>query len=531
MFISRIRVSSTAKTIPMQVNGILYKWYPYVQLDRERRKIPELFIDSVRFSNSYLSGIEGDYDGDQVTVKIIFTQEANEECETVIGKKSYFINSTGNNIRDVGKEALQTFFVLTKDPYGEYKELTKEEKDYFLSLKKDDFTFSNLVSWFGNTVDLRDGDKHKQAKHSKFNPCDTLTLSHEEFSIVKEKEPIKTTLGRFIFHKILVEGLHFEHIFNYMNKVFLAKDFKAFDATIANALKEDNISVDQMVEYINTRDWFGLQLHAVITSSFTPGVVKLPESVKELRKKLFDENAEALKNGDSRVMENIENTLIAATKKELAGDIGMDLYNSGARGSVNNHLKNILITRGAVKNPVTKEYDIIENSLMDGLAKKDIPTHSNMLISGAFPKAVGTQVSGYMSKELLSALQAEVLADKDTDCGTKKTINVTLTNGNYRDYLYRYIKEGQGYVMLNMDNKSKYVGKTVQMRTPMYCIGVGKEKHLCNRCAGDFYYKLGKTNIGLVSSKIATTLTQMNLQKFHENLVQTQPIDVDNLLI
>ena len=383
VFISRIRVSSTAKTIPMQVNGILYKWYPYVQLDRERRKIPELFIDSVRFSNSYLSGIEGDYDGDQVTVKIIFTQEANEECETVIGKKSYFINSSGNNIRDVGKEALQTFFVLTKDPYGEYKELTKEEKDYFLSLKKEDFTFSNLVSWFGNTVDLRDGDKHKQANHSKFNPCDTLTLSHEDFSIIKEKEPIKTTLGRLIFHKILVEGLHFEHIFNYMNKVFLAKDFKAFDANIANALKEDIITVDQMVEYIDTRDWFGLQLHGVITSSFTPGVVKLPESVKELRKKLFDENKEAIKNGDSRVMENIENTLIAATKKELAGDIGMDLYNSGARGSVNNHLKNILITRGAVRNPVTKEYDIIENSLMDGLTKKDIPTHSNMIIAGA----------------------------------------------------------------------------------------------------------------------------------------------------
>ena len=96
---------------------------------------------------------------------------------------------------------------------------------------------------------------------------------------------------------------------------------------------------------------------------------------------------EAIKNGDSRVMERIENQLIDATKKELEGDIGMDLYNSGARGSVSNHLKNILITRGAVKNPVTKEYDIIENSLMDGLTKKDIPTHSNIIVAGAFPKS------------------------------------------------------------------------------------------------------------------------------------------------
>lgn len=156
---------------------------------------------------------------------------------------------------------------------------------------------------------------------------------------------------------------------------------------------------------------------------------------------------------------------------------------------------------------------------------------SDIELTNLYEYKYGTQVSGYMSKELLSALQAEVLGDKDSDCGTKQTISVTLTGGNYRDYLYRYIKEGQNYVMLTMDNKSKYVGKTVHMRTPMYCIGVGKEKHLCNKCAGDFYYKLGKRNIGLSSSKIATTLTQMNLQKFHENLVKTQQIDLDDLLL
>ena len=68
----------------------------------------------------------------------------------------------------------------------------------------------------------------------------------------------------------------------------------------------------------------------------------------------------------------------------------MDLYNSGARGSVSNHLKNILLTRGAVMNPVTGKYDIIENSLMDGLQKKDIPTHSNVIVTGSYPKAVST---------------------------------------------------------------------------------------------------------------------------------------------
>ena len=530
VFVSRIRVSSTTKTMPMLVNGYLYQWYPCVDLSLNVNNVPGQFIDACQFSNSYLPGIEGDYDGDQTTVKIIFTQEANEECESVINKKSYFINASGSNIRKVGKEALQTFFVLTKDPYGEYKSLSLEDKKYFLSLKKEDLNFENFVDWFGDTVNLTDNDKTKPKVKSKYNPCDTLTISPEEYSLV-HGEPIKTTLGRLIFNKVLIESLGFDNIFEYQNKVFTAKVYGGFDAAIANALKEDKISVSQMRDYVDTRDWFGLQVHALITSSFTPEVMKLPPEVVELKKKLMKENEEALKAGDERVIEKIEQQLIAATKKALDGNIGMDLYISGARGSVDNHLKNIMLTRGAVQNPVTKEYDIIENSLMDGLAKKDIGTHSNMIVSGAYPKAVGTQVSGYMSKELLAAFQGEVLGPKDSDCGTLMSIKVKLTDGNYKDYLYRYVKVGKELIMLTSTNKTQFVGKEVEMRSPMYCIGVGKEKCLCNKCAGDYYYILGKPNIGLSTSKCATTMTQLNLQRFHQNLVKTRQIDVNDMLI
>jgi hypothetical protein len=209
----------------------------------------------------------------------------------------------------------------------------------------------------------------------------------------------------------------------------------------------------------------------------------------------------------------------------------MDLYNSGARGSVDNHLKNIMLTRGAIKNPNTKKYEIIENSLMDGLAKKDIPTHANMIVSGAYPKAVGTQVSGYMSKELLAAFQTEVLGPKDSDCGSKRTITVTLTNDNYNDFIHRYILVGTKLIELTNENKSEYVGKTVKMRSPLYCVGIGPNRCLCNKCAGNFYYNLQKPNIGLLTSKIATTLTQMGLQKFHQNLVKTKKIDLDTIFL
>ena len=100
---------------------------------------------------------------------------------------------------------------------------------------------------------------------------------------------------------------------------------------------------------------------------------------------------------------------------------------------------------------------------------------------------VGTQVSGYIAKELLAAFQSEVLGDKDSDCGTSKTIPITITNKNATEYIYRYIVENGKIIQLTSDNINKYIGKTVNMRTPMYCVGTGKNKCLCNKCAGDYY--------------------------------------------
>ena len=60
IFISRITVTSTAKTMPMQVGEKLYKYYPVIDPDTPEDKVQALFIDSTQFSNSYLPGLNGD---------------------------------------------------------------------------------------------------------------------------------------------------------------------------------------------------------------------------------------------------------------------------------------------------------------------------------------------------------------------------------------------------------------------------------------------------------------------------------------
>ena len=121
-----------------------------------------------------------------------------------------------------------------------------------------------------------------------------------------------------------------------------------------------------------------------------------------------------------------------------------------------------------------------------------------------------------------------MLDDYGSDCGTKRTLDVKLTNTIKKDYMYRYIVTDNGsLVLLTPENMDKYVGKTVKMRSPMMCVG----EKICNHCAGDLFYKLGIKNAGLTASRVATTLTRLNMKKFHENLITAQKVDLDDMLI
>ena len=61
LFVAKIRVASTSKTVPMVINGKLYRWYPNIDVSLPIQEVPGQFIDSVSFSNSYLPGLESSH--------------------------------------------------------------------------------------------------------------------------------------------------------------------------------------------------------------------------------------------------------------------------------------------------------------------------------------------------------------------------------------------------------------------------------------------------------------------------------------
>ena len=124
-------------------------------------------------------------------------------------------------------------------------------------------------------------------------------------------------------------------------------------------------------------------------------------------------------------------------------------------------------------------------------------------------------------------MQTEVLGDSGSDCGTIKGLTIKIPK-NRDDYLYRYIIENDKLICLTPDIIDKYVGKEVKMRSPMFCIA---KDCICSKCAGEDFYKLGKKAIGLTATKVATTCSRMNMKKFHENLVKTRDIDINDIFL
>lgn len=114
MFPSKISVMSTRDTVPMYVGGRLYKYYPNVKLDMSKDEVYTYFIDTISMSNLYLAGLGGDYDGDQVTLKILFSQQANAEAEKIMKSKAHILSTYGKNMRKTTNEAIQTLYATTK---------------------------------------------------------------------------------------------------------------------------------------------------------------------------------------------------------------------------------------------------------------------------------------------------------------------------------------------------------------------------------------------------------------------------------
>ena len=399
--------------------------------------------------------------------------------------------------------------------------LSSADKSFFMNLKIDDITAEFIVENFADKSIVDPKTKKFKVVPSRFKTSDTFTLEKNEYF---NKDKIVTNVGLFIVNKLLIEE-SFSDVVGYINTPITKKVLGGIEDKLSKALLNDDITTEQMVTYLNRIQWLGMQFNSIFSSSFTMKSLKPIPSTIKLRDKLLKENKKALDEGDVITAVKIETAVKEDAERELKGDIGMDLYSSGARGSFGNNYKAISVMKGPVFNPSTGKWDMVESNFMEGIRKNEIPSYGNSIVTGAYPKAVGTQESGYFSKQLTAAFQGIVLDKPGSDCGSNGYLEIIITPWNKKDLIYRNIIEGGKLIQLTDNNIDKFLYKKVKLRSPMFCIG----NKLCRTCAGAMYEKLGIDNIGLTTSKVASTMLNMNMKKFHDSTASIVKIDIKNM--
>ena len=233
--------------------------------------------------------------------------------------------------------------------------------------------------------------------------------------------------------------------------------------------------------------------------------------------------AKEIEAADEQTIVKIENELMDLAKELLKDEPAMDMYNSGARSKFGNQFKNIFIMKGLCKDPdPLKGFNVIMSNQIDGISQDEYIKLANTLAAGPYARGKKTEVGGYWEKLFLSAYQTLTLGPKGSDCGTKRTITVTLTKDKIADYMYSYIVEGSKLVELTTDNMSKYVGQTVKLRYTSLC---ERKDGFCNMCAGNLYYRIGIQNIGITTPQLMSKLKNISMKAFHSSVATFYEMD------
>ena len=401
--------------------------------------------------------------------------------------------------------------------------LSNELKQELLQIKAKDLTINKIAELFGNTTSMKGKDKKSvfDVRLPKFNPQAKFTLQAGEYI---NKETITTSVGIFLFNKLMVEGM-LEDVVpgGYYNEICNKSKFGKLTDMVAEAIMSQKIKIKPtVVDWLNAYEFWGLGLVSIFATSYSMETIIPNKELEAMKKKLL---AEAPDKNLSTLSE-IEQKLIKEADRLTEGTPGKFLFDSGARGSFSNDFKNMAISVGPVENPIDGSYDFMTSNYMHGISKEDIPASANSIVNAEYPKAIGTATGGYMSKVLYSVFQTMSVDEDGTDCGTKKGLNIVLTKGNLRDYIDQYIMDGSKLVLIDENLPSQYMNHSVTLRSPLYCTA----DKLCSKCAGKRFYKVGISDIGLTVSALAGSLQNAQLKRRHSMEVKLDYIDENDVL-
>lgn len=390
--------------------------------------------------------------------------------------------------------------------------------EYLVNIKEKDITTSFIMDTFG---EFETGQR--------FRPYDIIEIPANSYGPEgkKNKKLFVTTVGIWIFNKYFIEEDLFD-MFKYVNKTIDKKMYGKLNNEISVAVLEDRLPLETMKRF-NMKTQKCMPYISILAPNYTDKMLTCTEVINKKKKELYKKYEEQIKKGDEIAASRMEKELLDFAIEYMGDDPSMDMFISGARGSIGNNFKNMFVMKGVIKDPdpnAKQKYNVAMSNYIDGISPDEYALFANSLAAGPYARAKKTENGGYREKLFLRAFQHLTLDPPGSDCGTKRYIEVILTESNINEWMYSYIIEGSKLVELTSQNKSKYIGKKVKVRFSALC---ESKTGICNKCMGNLYYRLDKTNVGTSLTQIPSVQKNIAMKSFHDSTQSLYDMDLEKI--
>lgn len=472
-------------------------------------RIPSLFSETTQFSNMYLDGLDGDYDGDRVNLRTIYSKEGVKEIDDYMNSAISALHIDGTNVFTLSNECVQGLWNLTTDKHlklGKVKVTVDMNLKEFFNRK--DYTLNEIIQ--------------------------ILNKYHPEAAVTYENK--KTTLGRVIFNEVCFHHIKDKHTFvdEAMTKGALGDLMNKYASYLLDPIESKWFTIQDFKLILNSAHDLGFGICDAIASTLDYDMLIKKDTVYSSKKKeIFKDIDRIVAEKDSKAMLAAEEKLVSFMKEHYKDNQMADMYDSGCKPKWDNDFKTLKGSIGISPIPGSSDFTIVDSNLKEGLSVKDIQSQANLQIYGAYNRAVETAKGGYLTKKMYSAFQSTCIYQGD--CKTKSYLEIVPSKK--KEILYRWVLDGNEEVLVTVSNINKFLNKKIKMRSPIFC---KHKKGYCRKCAGEMlpimykmdYKNLEVLNIGQFIADVGNSVLNANMKKTHDLTQKLYEInDLDDFLL
>jgi len=355
---------------------------------------------------------------------------------------------------------------------------------------------------------------------TKLSISDEMTIVKGMIANYTSDQPLITTIGRYLLnYVILVEP--FGDTIPYIND--RPWNIGKVEKMIVNGVIAGKIPVPMVYRYVDNAYHIS-SYNDFFVPALSEKAITSNDEVSKYREVLLKKHADQLHNPS--VMAKIEDELIAMDKKLLEGDVSNGFMMKSKNYNV--HRKRMFLALGMMETfgDNSSGFDFGTTNLNDGWKLDELPLIANDTRRGSYRRGKETAKGGTESKFIGRNFQDSKI--NTDDCGDTRGLSLYLTDYNKHHFLSRTIIDKGKLTLLTSDNIDSYVGKTVKLRSPMYCQA---KNGYCYTCMDSRFRDIGLKRLNISPINISSTILNISMKSMHGTKIEIHRLDDLNMFI